>query len=187
MRDRWDMSVDASTYNGENMRRLADMKHQAALCPSRKDKITVDSKKGCINKPLLEIEPSNCVVDELHLFLRISDVLLLSLFNKLVALDHAYKVHQTGTGGNVSAAVQLIKKLGVSFSLWIKDEGKGTKLEMTTLNRNDRLKVMSGLPSSFDKLLPSEVSGHLAKLWLVSIHDINCLKLLIFIGFSYFI
>lgn len=167
--DRWDTSIDAGKYNGDNLRNLSTMKHQASMRPSRRSKVTVDSKKGCINPPLLEIEPANCVVDELHLFLRITDVLLVSFFSKMVALDHAYRVHQTGTDGNVSAATGHINKLGVSFNVWMKKEGgkETSKLEMTTLNRNERLRVLRGLPSSFDKLLPSEVSCRLAKLWLV--------------------
>ena len=148
------------------MRKLAGIKHQAALCPSKRNKTTVDIKKGCIRKPLLEIEPSDCVVDELHLFLRISDVLFQSFFSKMVALDHAHKVHKTGVDGNVSRAVNCINKLDVPFKVWVKEDSP--KLEMTTLNRNRRLKVISGLPYSFDELLPSEISGHLAKLWLVS-------------------
>lgn len=131
--NRWKTSVDASMYNGKNIRKLATMKRQVA-------NKTVDGKKGCINMPLLDIEPLSCVVDELHLFLRISDVLFQSFFNKMVALDHAYKVHKTGVDGNVSAAVEHIRALGISFNVWMKDDGKGdSKLQMTTLNRNKSL------------------------------------------------
>ena len=30
---------------------------------------SIDNVKGCVNPPLFEIEPENCVIDELHLFL----------------------------------------------------------------------------------------------------------------------
>ena len=162
--NRWDTSVDASKYNGENMRKLADIKRKASLRPSQKN---ADSKKGCTEQPLLEIEPSDCVVDELHLFLRITDVLFQSFFSKMVALDHAHKVHKTGSGDHVSRAAQYITELGVPFKVWVKEDSSKT-VEMTTLNRNRRLKVISGLPTSFDKLLPEELSSRLAQLWLVS-------------------
>ena len=55
-----------------------------------------------------------------------------SLFAKMVALDHAYKVHKTGVDGNVSNAVVHI---GVSFSVWTKtDDRNSSTPEMTTLN-----------------------------------------------------
>jgi hypothetical protein len=43
--------------------------------------------KGCIRTPLTEIEPRNCVPDELHLFLGISDVLLHTFFTELIRMD----------------------------------------------------------------------------------------------------
>ena len=67
------MSVDDEAYNGDNMRTLDKMKK----CRKAKG---IDKVKGCVNPPLLEIEPRNCVIDELHLFLRISDVLFENFF-----------------------------------------------------------------------------------------------------------
>ena len=45
-----------------NMRTLDNMK----MCEKQKG---FESKKGCVRPPLIEIEPKDCVVDELHLFL----------------------------------------------------------------------------------------------------------------------
>ena len=164
--DRWDTSVDAGRYNGDNVRKLSVMKEQAALKATKRN---VDRKKGCINMPLVDIEPCDCVIDELHLFLRITDKLFDSFFAKMVALDHAYKVHKTGVDGNVSNAVAHIRALGVSFSVWTKTDARNSStLEMTTLNRNERRKVLRGLPVTFDELLPPELSARLAKLWLVN-------------------
>lgn len=164
--DRWNTTVDAGIYNGDNVRKLSVIKELAAL---KATKANADRKKGCINMPLINIEPCDCVIDELHLFLRITDRLFDTLFAKMVALDHAYKVHKTGTDGNVDKAVAHIRALGVSFSTWTKDNARNNStLEFTTLNRNQRRKVLIGLPATFDKLLPSsELSGRLAKLWLV--------------------
>ena len=101
-RDRWDTSINASEYNGDSVRKLSVMKTQAAIKATKKN---TNSKKGCVNMPLINIEPCDCIIDELHLFLRITDKLFDSLFAKMVALDHAYKVHKTGVDGNVSNAV----------------------------------------------------------------------------------
>ena len=39
-------------------------------------------------------------------------------------------------------------------------------LEITSLNRNEKLKAMHSLPSCFDDFLPSETAAPLAKLWV---------------------
>ena len=72
--------------------------------------------------------------------------------------------------GNVSNAVANIRGLDVSFSVWTKTDARNSlTLEMTTLNGNERHKVLRGLPATFDELLPPELGAHLAKLWLVNI------------------
>ena len=71
-RDRWDTSIDASEYNGDNVRKLSVMKTKAAIKATKKN---ADSKKGCVNMPLINIEPCDCIIDELYLFLRITDKL----------------------------------------------------------------------------------------------------------------
>ena len=46
------------------------------------------SNFGCIHPPLLNIELSHVVIDELHLLMRICDVLLKNLIEDSVNLDH---------------------------------------------------------------------------------------------------
>ena len=65
---RWNVSVPNNEYIGYNMRTLEKMKE----CVSKKG---IDNIKGCVNLPLINVEPKYCVVDELHLFLRITDIL----------------------------------------------------------------------------------------------------------------
>ena len=62
------MSADIDCCNGENMRTRDKMEK----CRKAKG---IDKLKGCLNVPLIQVEPKDCVIDELHLFLRISDVL----------------------------------------------------------------------------------------------------------------
>ena len=64
------------------------------MCENQKG---VESKKGCVRPPLIEIEPKDCVVDELHLFLRITDILFNNVFAWLHALDLKSKLHGTTT------------------------------------------------------------------------------------------
>ncbi len=90
------MAVPNETYNSDaNMRTLDKMRN----CVRMKD---IDKSKGCIHVPLIHIEPKYCVVDELHLLLRITDVLIENLFAELYRLDHKDKTHRTGTGDKSS-------------------------------------------------------------------------------------
>ena len=50
--------------------------------------------KKVVNPALIEIEPRNCLIDELHLLLRITDV---RFFIEMHALDHKAKVHSGTT------------------------------------------------------------------------------------------
>ena len=94
-RDRWDTSINASEYNGDSVRKLSVMKTQAAIKATKKN---TNSKKGCVNMPLINIEPCDCIIDELHLFLRITDKLFDSFFAKMVALDRSGQGAQDRSG-----------------------------------------------------------------------------------------
>ena len=156
---RWDMSVSNGTYN---LRTLDDMKQ----CVIKK---SIDEKKGCINLPLFEIEPQQCVPDELHMLLRISDVLFRSFFGYTIYLDKRNKTHRNIDSGLLQKSVKLVKGFGITFSVWMCENNKSnTAFEFTPLNRNERLKVLQSLPQYFDELLSDELAGPLAKLWGVS-------------------
>ena len=148
------------------MRQVANMRK----CINEK---TVDNKKGCINPPLLNIEPRDCVVDELHLLLRITDVLFDNLFVELCRLDYVSTVHKNGTDDHVERASRFVCRMGISFKVTFTDGMENRRkskngVSLSPLNRNDRLKILIGLPSAFDDLLPNSLAVHLAKLWVVS-------------------
>ena len=158
---RWDMSVDGRAYNNENMRSLEKMRK----CRLSKG---IHKVKGCVNPPLIAIEPRNCVIDELHLFLRISDVLFENLFAELRRLSFRAKTLKTGTCDHVEKVVSAIRKCGVSFNVWMSKEGgrqSRSGMEMTSLNRNEKLKVMYSLSDCFDDLLPIETAVPVTKPW----------------------
>ena len=50
---------------------------------------------GCKNAPLLELELDHIVPDELHLLLRVMDMLIQALVDTAVAQDH-YEAHDRG-------------------------------------------------------------------------------------------
>ena len=147
-------------------RTLVEMKE----CAEKRSPIAM---KGCIRAPLIEIEPRNCVPDELHLFLRISDVLLRTFFSELIRMDKKNNVTLSSEGSLLQKSVKKIRSFGINFSVWLISEGSQisnsrSSFEFTAINRYERLKVLKRLPQSFDELISSEIATSLAKLWIVS-------------------
>lgn len=130
------MSVDPSAYNGANGRTLSKM-HACRLTRSK----DINKVKGCVRDPLVNIEPSKCVIDELHLFLRISDILIGTLFAELFKIDHKNRDTK-----HVSQALKIIHEHGVSFRVQVAEKtGKQSRsgVDFTSINRTDRLKILN--------------------------------------------
>ena len=72
---------------------------------------------GSVFKPLLDIPLHQTVIDELHLFLRIFDVLLRNLIYMTLKIDQE---HSSNT--HTAALKKAIAECGVSFSLYKKME-----------------------------------------------------------------
>ena len=112
---------------------------------------------------MIEIEPKY----SLHLFLRITECYF---FGHLIALDNKSSVHRTESSGHLQAGIQFVRRLGISFNVWMcedKQSKSKSAFEMTALNRNERLKILKNFPVQFYKTLPQNVAVPLAKLWVV--------------------
>ena len=72
------------------------------------------NKKGCINKPLLQFETTNIVIDELHLMLRITDVLLRNLIWAMIQKDLQ---ERNNTRDHMEQLVQAIQSCGITFKV----------------------------------------------------------------------
>jgi len=76
------MSVDEEVYSQEKARSLSlksDCQHSTRQCSKH---------LGCIHTPLLNVELDSIVVDELHLMLRVGEVLLRNLILYADSRDH---------------------------------------------------------------------------------------------------
>ena len=94
---RWDMSVDEEVYCQEKARSLSSLKSD-----SRHSTQHCNKHLGCIlHPPLLNIELDSIVVDELHLMLRVGDVLLRNLILYADSRDHASREHQGEESNNL--------------------------------------------------------------------------------------
>jgi hypothetical protein len=125
---RWDMSILPGSFKE---RTLIEMK----ACVKERG----SSAKGCINPPLIEIEPRNCVPDELHLFLRISDVILRTLFTELIRTDKSNKIAMSSERSLVQKSVKIITSFRINFSVWLTENSPNSRscFEFTAINRNE--------------------------------------------------
>ena len=112
---RWDMSMSESHYSipppTGKARTLAALSEN---CHFSQPKRHLGSK----NPPLLPLEPTSLVLDELHLLLRTGDVLLRNVILQADSLDHkAYMATGRRIESHLRSLELLIQQCGVSFSI----------------------------------------------------------------------
>ena len=115
-------------------------------------------KKGkgdccCVKVPLLNIDLDHVIVDELHLLLRLMDVMLDNIITEVIdwGKDEDFeKTSKEPRGIHLKKLLTEIRSCGVGFDVWkIQNpaDNKGTgKYEFTSLFENDKKKVVSLLP-----------------------------------------
>ena len=79
---------------------------------------TAAQHKGSVNRSITTIPLDHIIIDELHLFLRIFDVLLRNLIMIVTVLD---KELRDKTAMHLTKLVNCIKCCGVSFNVWESD------------------------------------------------------------------
>ena len=73
-----------------------------------------NSSMGCKNPPLLHFEVSDIIIDELHLMLRVTDVLLRNL---IWAMIHNDLKKRDGSSTNLNRLVHEITSCGITFKV----------------------------------------------------------------------
>lgn len=114
--------------------------------------------------PLIKLDPDNIIPDELHLLLRITDVLINNLIS--AAKTHDKKNNRKLNlldGPMVKALINSIRSCGVSFQIW----DKGGDFECTSLMGNDKKKLLQFLPSKLTDCQPPTLASDVKKLWEV--------------------
>ena len=117
------MSVDEKVYtdSSKKARTLQKMKdlssHSYSSCTCH---------LGCVLPPLVNIPLDHIVLDELHLLLRIMDVLIRNLILYADSEeDHCQKAHHGVESHNVRKLEQAIRSCGVCFQIWQNKEPTG--------------------------------------------------------------
>ena len=110
------------------------------------------------NAPL-PIELDHVAPDELHILLRIMDILIENLITQAVELDikATRKKHDPLSGATLQKLQGMIQSCGVSFQIWKKKDNSNT-LDWISLGRADKRKVLSQLPGHLPKILPPNSS-----------------------------
>jgi len=104
------MSPEEEEYTQDRSGTLASLKTSCG----HKD---IHKRTGSIHEPLLNLEPQDLVPDELHLFLRISDVLIRHVIVRVGGLEQRGR-HMSGIqSSNIQTLQRLVCSCGVSFSI----------------------------------------------------------------------
>ena len=140
------------------------------LCETDKQLLKTDKYKsirmGRVNDPLITIDLDYWVPDELHLLLRITDVLTRNLINAAASDDykHGRSNKDILRGPMVKKLLGAIKSCGVSLSIHDSDK---KVFSFTSLVGGDKVKLLKKLPSKLKDCQPADFSTKVKNLWKV--------------------
>lgn len=124
-------------------------------------------RNGCKTHPLLDIEPENIIPDELHLLLRITDVMTENLIIAAILHDKRQQRNcKLLEGAMIKQLLECIKSCGVSFKIW-DVKGANKDFEFTSLMGNCKKKLLDKLPSKLDACQPASLAKDVTELWEV--------------------
>ena len=139
---------------------------------SSKSYSTCTRHLGCVLPPLIKIPLDRVVLDELHLLLRIMDVLIRNLIFYADSEDHRQKERHGVESHNLRKLEQAIRSCGVCFQIWQNKEPTGKPIagsfDWTPLSGKHKLQVLKNLPAKMDTILDESRAPAVAKLWNVS-------------------
>lgn len=165
---RWDMSKPADTYRKSTM----------AFTMVDIDEYVSKHEYCFVESPLLKIPFDHIILDELHLLLRITDVLLSNLIEDAMEWDDKsdfLKKRGEPKGVHLRKLTQKINSCGVTFSIWEKKDadGKGSgKMDWTSLMGDEKKKLLRVLPLKLEEsndAIQQDTAKTVIKLWKVDL------------------
>ena len=158
------MSIPLECYTSSNMKRtLASLKKCASLPKSR----PASQRLGVQHRPILSLEPESVLIDELHLLLRVGDVLIRNLVWEIVDAN-GRSTHTTTPTTPFTSLVSAIQQCGVCFRVWERRDADGKpsgKYDWTSLMGED-MKVLRLLPTQFNTLR-ADICQIMESIWKV--------------------
>ena len=128
---RWDMSIPLVDWNADNIRSLKE----TIACSQLPKSTSVSARLGVKHKPLILLKTDHIIPDELHLFLRIPDILIRNLILHAVEEDLVARHHQQ-PDTSLSTMLECVKECGITFHVW--QNNAKDKYEFTSLRGNDK-------------------------------------------------
>jgi len=161
--DRWKIGESYIPYNMPPFARSLE-----EIC-----KMSSQSKGNfcCDKKPLLNIELDHIVVGELHLMLRVTDILMKNLINECLNCDKDDDLNRKKgepQGLHLRKLIQVFWSCGVSFDVWElrNADGKASgKYDWTSLLGTDKKIILEELPDKMKTFLHSDTSDAIIKVW----------------------
>lgn len=135
----------------------------------------------CIHEPLINVPLDHIILDELHLLLRITDVLLSNLIEDAMELDDKednIKKRGEPKGIHLQKLVNTIHSCGVTFNIWDKTDGDGKstgKKDWTSLMGDEKKKLLKLLPEKLQatpNVIHSDTASTVVKIWQVTFNKI---------------
>ena len=105
------MSIEESVFTEKKARSLSTLREKSQFANK-----PCHQHLGNIHPPLLNIELTKVVVDELHLLLRVMDVLIRNLISLAVSRDHEER--QGETSNHIRQLEQAVQSCKVTFTIW---------------------------------------------------------------------
>ena len=149
--------------------------------PSRKPAVKLrklqdlkgDGKFSSEQLPLLNIELDHIIPDELHLLLRITDVLIEAAIDTVTQYDQHEHAQSGGRhsvlnkldGAMFQKLITAINSCGVQFKVW--EERDSAALNWTSLMGPDKLKLLKKFPDKLNTCHPEDMISDLQALWKV--------------------
>lgn len=136
-------------------------------------KCALDGTFSCQFQPLLDIKLENVVIDELHLMLRITDVLTKSLINEALEWDvkeNMSKAPKDRSNNHLMDLVNAVSECGVSFNVWEKKNADGQASgihDFTSLMGSDKKLLMKHLPENLKDCIHPKHKDSVINLWKV--------------------
>lgn len=142
------------------------MRTMEALMSTRPTPEEEEQRKGRHDAPLVHIPLTHVVPDELHLMLRITDVLTRNLIKAALTYD-AKKSHTISNilkRPMVQKLLKSIRKCGVGFQIYLEKDGG---FKCTSLVGGDKKKLLKLLPRKLLKCQPKNFCKTVKKIWQV--------------------
>ncbi|XP_065920008.1 uncharacterized protein [Dysidea avara] len=160
-KDRWDTGIEDTEYLVTNRRTLESLYEDYR-----------EKQYSCKHLPLVHIETDHIIPDELHLLLRITDILLKNFIATAVAHDKRlmktrWKLKQ---GPMVRSVILNIRRCGIPFDIWMKkndDESSDkSNYSYTSLVGYRKKNLLKFFPSKIPLCHPSTEVKRVAQLWI---------------------